>query len=343
MIQSIHSYSIFHGEKHPDDNKTKYIPTQNSDIQVKIEMEESRDYRFATTEPETMGKGWKGEYFPGVTDDNKPCAIGVYRELGLRNTLYRAISGAQFNNLHIPKVLGTTAVKDSSGFYYPSIVFERVFGENGRTWLEMGFTKEDLYGVLLQISEAIDYIHSQNCIHNDIKWGNIMVGSTDSEKKEQKNAYQLDIESIIHLNSTSHHDMINMTVPYMTPEQAKAVVEETDLKNTKYIDYWKLGVMYLVAISHQKIQTPFISTNNREINDWEKTSLKLYEAKRQGIMSFPREYMHNDFLPQYEEIVKKLSIFFGEKEVSGNYRTFSSANDVIKYLFESSAGDTIPY
>jgi len=329
-----YNFNVVNNIKQIDKPNYVYLGTKNKNIYIEIDPNSLiAEYKIDDNFEKPIGSGGNYCFFAGKTQDGKPCAIGVYEHQDLVEALSRAISAAQFKDLHIPRVIGTTAIKDRYGKYYPAIVYERIFGKNGMKYLETRPSIDSMIQVLSQVAEAIDYMHQEGCIHNDIKWSNIMIGNTDPNSQNQNNAYLLDIEKILRIGtSTTYEEGIFVTSTYMTPEQAEAIDKETSVTNESYIDYWKLGVMYLFAISNGNIQIPFLNINNQFVNSTRVVSAEMAETQRTGKIPFKYEYLRDDLKPEYTNIVDRLSIFFGENDNPHNYRNMKSAKEVIGYL-----------
>lgn len=106
--------------------------------------------------------------------------------------------------------------------------------------------KKKAISYILDICEALNFLHSKGIIHRDIKPTNIII---DKEDK----AVLIDLNSARHVSDKQEHDTINLgTVGYAAPEQygVHQSIPATDI--------YALGVLLneLVINSHPTIQTP---------------------------------------------------------------------------------------
>lgn len=104
-----------------------------------------------------------------------------HREL----TDYRLLHEKEFRlgvSLNHPNIAATYAYEDITGLG-PCIVQEYIDGEPLSAWLDKKPAAEARQRVLQQLLDALEYLHSRQFVHNDIKSGNILVTRNGSNLK----------------------------------------------------------------------------------------------------------------------------------------------------------------
>ena len=97
-----------------------------------------------------------------------------------------------------------------------------------------------------QISSGIDYIHSNDIVHSDIKMENILI-----DDKENIKITDFGLSMKLNIINTIRSG----TSQYFSPEMLN-----NNWKATKYIDYWALGILIYDFINSK---TPFYNKNKR--------------------------------------------------------------------------------
>jgi aurora kinase, other len=109
-----------------------------------------------------------------------------------------------------------------------------------------GLTNEQIKSILLQLSEALQYIHSKNIIHRDIKPENILIGNDGNIRL-----------SDFGFSCFNKGKTLCGTIDYIAPE----IINQEEYKYS--VDYWSLGIL-LYEMYHK--YTPFNNTTLIEYN-----------------------------------------------------------------------------
>ena len=140
----------------------------------------------------------------------------------------------------------------SNGNYY--LIMECCEGEDLRRWIrrkrkEGSLTPEEVIPVIHQVADALDYAHSEEVIHRDIKPGNIMISSAGKVK-----VLDFGLAAQIHTSMTrvsmAYHGTSG-TGPYMAPEQWRGRAQGAPA------DQYALAVMtYEMLAGHLPFESP---------------------------------------------------------------------------------------
>ena len=126
------------------------------------------------------------------------------------------------HNLHHPNIANSNNLERNihTGDYY--LIMECCNGEDLRRWIRRkrelkSLTVEEIIPIIRQIASALDYAHTQQIVHRDIKPGNIMINFS-----EQVKVLDFGLAAQIH-SSMSRVSVVapgvSGTGPYMAPEQ----------------------------------------------------------------------------------------------------------------------------
>ncbi len=168
--------------------------------------------------------------------------------------------------------------------YYKSLfkihqVMEYIDGKDLFEMLgKIPFDEELAIEYLIEIKKGLDYIHSHNIIHRDIKTENIMVRGVD---RYNVNIVIIDFGYAVEINDSLEYELCG-TMDYMAPEMLLSLPYNCTL------DLWSLGVLgYELFV----LYPPFYSSTN------EKTKTKIIARN----FSFPTNFPYS-----YGKIINKL-------------------------------------
>lgn len=91
--------------------------------------------------------------------------------------------------------------------------------------------------IFRQIVEGVNYLHSSNFVHRDIKLENILIDKKDKKIKIIDFGFSVSIQADKKLN------MFCGTPSYMAPE----IVSKQDY-NGKFVDVWALGILLFTML-----------------------------------------------------------------------------------------------
>lgn len=250
-----------------------------------------------------IGKGAYGQIFLAkdmslVKDDNK-LAIKIYTEKD-DNTYYNEIRLLQScNSEYIVKMLGDFVY---NGKFY--MLIEYIEGKNlYQVYRTQKFNEIDAYQCIKEISKGLNYLHSENIMHCDIKPENIMVISILDEIKIKI----IDFGFAQFFYEGQRFSKLSGSPLYLSPEMM-------DYRPYDYrIDIWAIGIIYYEIISGD---VPFIDPIGR------------YEETRQQVINFPKylKYPENIFLPTSQDLINKFLQYENERV---NLKDFISLDDSV--------------
>jgi tetratricopeptide (TPR) repeat protein len=140
--------------------------------------------------------------------------------------------------LRHPNIVGVYGVVEQDGDVY--LVFEYLSGKtlSGLIRERKGLAFQECKVILEGVCSAVDYAHSQNVIHRDLKPGNIMV-SADGQAKVMDFGLASELrESMTRVT----HQTLAGTPLYMAPEQDQGIVK-------KECDIYAIGVCLYEMLS----------------------------------------------------------------------------------------------
>jgi serine/threonine protein kinase len=206
-----------------------------------------------------LGEGGMGAVFLAFHEiEQKQVALKVLssemarQQSNLDRFLREAKSGAALNHANIVRNLASG--KDRiTGLHY--IVLEYVDGETAQHMLEkQGRLKVgDAFHIILDIARALEYAHSRNIIHRDIKPGNILVAESGLAKLSDLGlAKRLDgVSNLTHANQ-------GFGTPYYMPYEQAINAKMADARS----DIYALGATLYHLVTGE---VPFTGENAMEI------------------------------------------------------------------------------
>ena len=94
---------------------------------------------------------------------------------------------------------------------------------------------------ICQIAEAVDYMHSKNLVHRDIKLENIVLG-------DKNGSFVQLIDFGMTLGNGTHVPCVSGTIPYMAPEICNAS-NETGFYVNSSSDVWSVGILFYCMLT----------------------------------------------------------------------------------------------
>lgn len=131
--------------------------------------------------------------------------------------------------LQHPSIVTTIGLEDVDGLG-ACIVMEYVEGITLKEWLQDHPSAQARRRVMMELIEAVGYIHSKGIVHRDLKPGNILI-TTNGENVKLIDFGLADSDSYAVLKQPAG------TIGYMAPEQAQAA--KADVRN----DIYSLGII----------------------------------------------------------------------------------------------------
>jgi eukaryotic-like serine/threonine-protein kinase len=169
------------------------------------------------------------------------------------------------------------------------------------------WTLKDSVRVVLQLSKALEYLHSRGVVHRDIKPGNILTTA-------EGNAVLADFGLAMAEESYGKGSRFVGTPAYMSPEQARLEGHRVDGRS----DIYSLGVVFYELISGTR---PFAAKDREELLD----CIRSVEVRplRQLRPEVPRE-------------LERICLKMLSKKVSDRYTTAGDLSEELQY-WDSSA------
>jgi serine/threonine protein kinase len=222
---------------------------------------------------EEIGRGGFGAVFRAVrmgAEGTGPVAVKVLNpNPALNNQDYvRFQREATFmSQLVHPGIVSVYELGEDNGSYY--IIMEFVSGPNLRDFVKSRggrLALTDVLDILVQASEALEYVHAHNLVHRDIKPQNILVCESRDKGEPRTQVKLVDFGvarlsfsnlSVAEAASVQSNEIVG-TYAYMAPEATGLTDWELDHR----ADIYSLGV---VAYELLAGRTPFSQFKNEEL------------------------------------------------------------------------------
>lgn len=156
----------------------------------------------------------------------------IVKKLNADCSVYKKL--VQFNHKNLPVIYDVLSDKEGN-----SIVLEEyIDGITIADILETGlYTENGVICVLVQLCDALNYLHSNNIIHRDLKPENIMIDNSGNVK-----LIDFNISRFSYNNKTNDTTILG-TTGYAAPEQYG--ISETDART----DIYSLGILINVMLT----------------------------------------------------------------------------------------------
>ncbi|HOJ49312.1 MAG TPA: protein kinase [Spirochaetota bacterium] len=187
------------------------------------------------------------------------------------------------------------------------IVTEYIDGYNLKDLINSNLTIDEKIGIILQIAEALDYVHLNGIIHRDIKPSNIMVKKDNTVKiLDFGIANLMDFQDMITLSKN-----IEGSFAYMSPEQSGMLQRGVDTRS----DLYSLGILFYQFITGK---LPYDAKD-------------VGELIHQHIAKIPEE--PKNIVPELSPIINKIILKLIKKDPDERYQTaYGLAEDLKIYL-----------
>ncbi|MFH0926158.1 MAG: serine/threonine-protein kinase [bacterium] len=157
------------------------------------------------------------------------------------------------SRLSHPHIIKIYEVGEHQNLHY--LVMEFITGEPLSKYLEKGLPLDVALDILIQVTEALDYVHQNGIIHRDIKPGNILIEREQEGNISKNNKGQVEegtlkeslkikiidfgLAQLMYLSMIEEAEEIIGTFSYMSPEQSGIVRKPIDERS----DLYSLGII----------------------------------------------------------------------------------------------------
>ena len=156
---------------------------------------------------------------------------------------------AQINHPNIAQFVNYVHATDFAFIvmeYVEGLTIEKLISHSGK--LPESYAKR----ILLQLAQAVKYLHDQNIVHRDIKAANIKV-----KQNSQVKLLDFGIAKTKFSERLTAEGLVVGSMPYIAPEQFEGTT-------TPKVDLWSLGVLYYQMITSY---LPFSGNGDIAIRD----------------------------------------------------------------------------
>ncbi|PKL13859.1 MAG: hypothetical protein CVV50_03020, partial [Spirochaetae bacterium HGW-Spirochaetae-6] len=259
---------------------------------------------------EKVAEGGMGIVYKAVnTETQKIAAVKTLKDQYDRNseTFIRFKKEANLlEQLDHPNILKFIDFQEKNSRVY--IITEFIEGKNLKVIaLDPKIPLNEKVSMLLQIAEALDYVHSQGIIHRDIKPSNIMVLNEGSCK-----ILDFGVANLMNFQKIfSSKTGVAGSLAYMSPEQSGILKRNIDTRS----DLYSLGIL------GYELLTGALPFQAKEVG----------ELLHQHIARIPEEPVN--LVPRLSPIINKIILKLIKKDPDERYQTaYGLAEDLKVYL-----------
>lgn len=241
----------------------------------------------------------------------RPVAIKIINKESFQNSenLVRfeneARIAASLNHPNIVKIYDYGTYED-----YPYIVNEFQRGQTLKDALSFKkyFNLQEACSIIIQILDALSYMHSKRIVHRDIKPQNIFYGSDGVAKISD---FGISVSMDKKLKNVDENNKVVGTAQYIAPEVIRGH------KANAQSDIYSLGVTFFELV------TGYLPFDDENVN-----KVAMDHVKNE--FPSPLEYMPN--LPkEFEEIIKKSTI----RDISIRYKSAAEMREDVLALYHN--------
>jgi len=230
-----------------------------------------------------------------------------------------------------PNIVKTYDTFEYEGEHY--IIMEYISGESLYKLIKNGKKLEEktIIEIMIQVCEALDYMHKQNIIHRDLKPGNIMI-YPDKKGRYYIKVIDFGLAFIKEFTAVKDSEEIAGTFCYMSPEHFRVINRSVDERS----DLYSLGIiMYQLvsgvlpfegkstgSIMHHQIAMPPVAPRKHKVSlsdTLDKIILKLMEKepekRYQSAMGLKRD------LEKYRNGERDFPLGMNDKQVRLSFMT----------------------
>jgi len=191
---------------------------------------------------QTLGEGWFAKVL--LTEHRRTRAEvvlkAVTKDSTSRREFFREFHYSYYLSPH-PAALNTYDVAFESERYFYFAQELAPFGDLTSNVGERGLCEEHTKRVATQIASALDFIHSKDLVHRDLKMDNVLVFTSDySVVKLADFGSTRKVGTLVR----RRHELL----PYCPPEVAEAVYNE-GYHVTTGLDVWQFGILLYVLLT----------------------------------------------------------------------------------------------
>lgn len=224
-------------ERHEKTTTFKLIPSNRFIIDV----DDLRSVFNNDTDSDKIKRGADGLVIFGEDQVNgERVAVKLLKPMNIRHNTYQAhvderemaqdfyyIANAvkDLSHRYLVKVYDTTALVDPSKKIIPAMILEKIDGIDGLEFMsQFGKSNEQvreaqIAKIILQVAEALDYLHTEGIVHGDIKPGNFMLRGFSFDRNSRVQAVVTDFGGIYGASVIKRNQRFaTFTKGYASPE-----------------------------------------------------------------------------------------------------------------------------
>ena len=205
-----------------------------------------------------LGEGAMGKVFLGFDyDTNQKVAIkqlfDKYANVRSIRDRARLEASLTYSHPNLVEMQGCCMYEDEEGYWHVWVLSKFVDGENINKYVsKLGDDANKVpivAGLIGQVLDALDYLHSKGVVHRDIKPSNIMV-----DRNRQVKLMDLGVARVTGANSYTSNGFVG-TPLYASPEQIMR--DKMQVQATPASDIYSLGMtMYVLLNGDHPFEAP---------------------------------------------------------------------------------------